>query len=45
MVPLALGRSGRERLLGLAAIAPIAVVGLGGYLVLDSILDVAFTTS
>jgi Family of unknown function (DUF6518) len=43
LVPLALGRTGRERLIGLAAMVPIAVLGLGGYLVLDSVLDVAFT--
>ncbi|MEV6964036.1 DUF6518 family protein [Hamadaea sp. NPDC051192] len=45
LVPVVLGRSRRERLLGLAALAPVAVLGLGGYLVLNSVLDVAFTRS
>jgi hypothetical protein len=43
LVPLVLGRSGRERLYGAAALAPVAAVGFGGYLMLSAVLDVAFT--
>jgi hypothetical protein len=43
LIPLALGRSAQERLYGLAALAPAAAVGLGGYVVLSRVMDVAFT--
>ena len=43
LVPLALGRTTRERLYGMAALAPVAAVGFGGYLVLNAVLEVAFT--
>jgi hypothetical protein len=43
LVPLVLGRSARERLYGVAALTPVAAVGFGGYLVLNAVLDVAFT--
>ncbi|GAA3455106.1 hypothetical protein [Dactylosporangium matsuzakiense] len=43
LVPLILGRSARDRLYGCMGLAPAAVAGLGGYLLLDTVLDVAFT--
>ncbi|MEV6927811.1 DUF6518 family protein [Dactylosporangium sp. NPDC051485] len=43
LVPLAMGRDARDRLCGALALAPAAALGLGGYLVLDLVMDVAFT--
>ncbi|MEV4135661.1 DUF6518 family protein [Dactylosporangium sp. NPDC049742] len=43
LVPPVLGRGTRDRLYGLIGLVPAAVAGFGGYLVLDAVLDVAFT--
>ncbi|MFI5916895.1 DUF6518 family protein [Dactylosporangium sp. NPDC051541] len=43
LVPLALGRGARDRLFGVMGLLPAAVAGFGGYLVLDAVMDVAFT--
>jgi len=43
LIPLALGRSARERLYGVAAVIPAAMLGFGGYAVLSVVLDFAFT--
>jgi hypothetical protein len=43
LVPLVLGRGARERLYAMAALAPAATLGFIGYLVLDAVMDVAFT--
>jgi hypothetical protein len=43
LVPVALGRGARERLYAILGLAPVAAAGFAGYLVLDAVMDVAFT--
>jgi drug/metabolite transporter (DMT)-like permease len=43
LVPLVLGRSARDRLYGCMGLVPAAVAGFCGYLILDAVMDVAFT--
>ncbi len=43
LVPVLLGRSTADQLYGMAALVPAAAIGLGGYLVLNKLLDVAIT--
>lgn len=43
LVPVFLGRELRDRVYGVLGLIPAAVLGFGGYLVLDAVMDVAFT--
>lgn len=43
LIPVFLGRETRDRVYGFLGLLPAAVVGFGGYLVLDALMDVAFT--
>jgi hypothetical protein len=43
LIPLVLGRGVRDRLYGVVGLAPAAVAGFGCYLVLNAVMDVAFT--
>jgi len=43
LIPVLLGRSPRDRVYGVLGLLPAAVAGFGGYLVLDTLMDVAFT--